>query len=135
LFVTVTVYTAFVPRTTELGPVFTTDRSLSTVGQLTPVCTLLVLLVPTGSGLLALIVAVFVSVLALQFWITGRLNVAVMIGVDWPAGRLAMLHWSAPPTTEHEAPEEETNVRPAGIGSLTTMFVAVAGPKFVAIKE
>jgi len=84
-----------------------------------------VLLPRFGSGVADETVAVFDTV-PKKFW--GTLYVAVIV-TDCPLFKVPRLQGNG----VVQAPEFETNVNPAGVGSLTTTPVAALGPLFVTV--
>jgi hypothetical protein len=107
------------------GPLFTTDRSM---------------LPPVASGVvtvdeLFVLFASFVELLTdavllieLPVKPAGTLNVDVIVAVC-PDVIVLSAHGNG----ALHAPEFETNVRPAGVGSLTNTFDALSGPLFVTV--
>src|ERR1051325_1506628 len=84
------------------------------------IMTLLLLLLGFGSVAELVTLAVFVTVARAKL-LTAYVEVIV---ADWFAPIDGMRHGNA----VVQAPELETNVRPAGVGSLTTTFAALFGP-------
>src|SRR6266545_2856477 len=120
LFVTVIVYVTFEPGLALVGPVFVTDRSAFWT---TVELTVAVLLDANESGVDELTETVLLTV---PEALAGTEYVDVIVAVA-PAATLASVHGNA----VVQAPLLETNVKPAGVASLTTTVVAFEGPLFV----
>jgi len=112
----------FCPVFADAGPTFVMVRSACVP---TFVVALALLFVLFGSDSVPDTVAVFVT-LPLKFADVPYVDVIV---IDCPAASVPRLHGYA----EVQAPLFETNVRFAGVGSLTVTPVAVDGPLFLTV--
>ncbi len=115
------------------GPVFVTERSVVRVGQVSVVVTLLVLFVVTGSVACPATVAVFVTVLCVQFWIVGALKIRVS-GIVWFCAMEPVQTTLVPCTVQLALEPWVTKVSPVGMASVTVYVFAVGdGPLFVTL--
>src|SRR5438045_340700 len=111
------------PGASVAGPLFVIERSACAPID---VATVELLLPEFGSFAPELTDAVLLNEVPLKF--AGTLYVAVMVAV-WPALIVPRLQGKA----LLHAPLFETNVRPAGVVSLTTTAAAADGPAFVTV--
>jgi hypothetical protein len=113
----------FWPAVIDAGPLFTIERSACGASE---VLALAVLFADDGSLAPEVTVAVFVTEAPATF--AGMLKVALMVAVC-PAVIVPRLQGNG----VVQAPLFETNVVPAGAGSLTLTLPADAGPPFVTV--